>query len=182
MEGRPQSGFPDNPRFGVPPRSLAGFTLIELMVVMLLITILLAVAIPRFGSGPFQDPIKKANRWTISTVRSLRGAAIQQHMLQSLVLDLNRHRMWVVHEEMNEEARLQAVEKAFKFPAAIRIVSVQFPGKERVSAGTVEIHFYPSGHSDKAVIHLETDNAERYSWVLEPLLPKVRLHDEWVHH
>jgi prepilin-type N-terminal cleavage/methylation domain-containing protein len=165
---------------GAPPRSSAGFTLIELMVVMLLITILLAVAIPRFGANPFQEPVKKASRWTINTVRDLRGAAVQQHKQQSLVLDLNRHRMWAVHEEMDEEARIQAAEAAYKLPAALRIASVQFPDKERFSAGTVEIHFYPAGHSDKAVIHLETDNAERYSWVLEPLLPKVRVHEDWV--
>ena len=161
-------------------RSSAGFTLIELMVVMLLITILLAVAIPRFGSGPFQDPVKKVSRWTINTVRSLRSAAVQKHKQYSLIVDLSRHRLWVANEEMNEEALSQEAENAFRLPSSMRIVSVQFPDKERVSVGTVEIHFYPSGYSDKAVIHMEKDRTERYSWVLEPLLPKVKFYEEWV--
>jgi prepilin-type N-terminal cleavage/methylation domain-containing protein len=50
-----------------------GFTLIELMVVMLLITIVLAVVIPRFDAAPFQDPGKKFSRWMINAVRHLRA-------------------------------------------------------------------------------------------------------------
>src|SRR5690606_27050983 len=129
-------------------RPAAGFTLIELMVVMLLVSILLAVAIPRFGSGPFQDPVKKMSRWTINTVRALRGAAVQKHKQQSLVVDLNQHRLWVTNEEMNEAALLEASEHAFRLRASMRIVGVQFPDKDRISSGTAEIHFYPSGYSD----------------------------------
>ncbi len=150
------------------------------MVVMLLVSILLAVAIPRFGSSPFQDPVKKMSRWTINTVRDLRGMAVQKHKQQSLVVDLNRHCLWVANEEMNEAELLEAAERAYRLPASMRIVGVQFPGKDRASSGTTEIHFYPSGYSDKAVIQVEKDGNERYSWVLEPLLPKVKMYAEWV--
>jgi prepilin-type N-terminal cleavage/methylation domain-containing protein len=157
-----------------------GFTLIELMVVMLLISIILAVAIPRFQGSFLQDPTKKISRWMINTVRSLRSTALQQHHQENLVIDLNDNRMWITNEEMDEETRAAAADKAFHVPDTIHIVDVVFPGKERITSGTAEIHFYPAGYSDSVVIHLETSDSERFSYLVEPLLPKVKFLDEWI--
>jgi Tfp pilus assembly protein FimT len=150
------------------------------MVVMLLVTILISAAIPRFGAGPFQDPIKKSTRWMTGTVKTLRAAAVRQQKQQTLVLDLTAERMWMADAQMNEAARQTAADRSFKLPSAIKLMAVQFPDKGRISTGTVEIHFYPSGYSDQAVILLEKETNERYSWVVEPLLPKVRFYEEWV--
>jgi prepilin-type N-terminal cleavage/methylation domain-containing protein len=158
----------------------AGFTLIELMVVMLLISIILAVAIPRFEGAFLQDPTKKISRWMINTVRTLRSTALQRQKLQTLVVDLNDNRMWIIQEDMDEDARAAASEKSFRMPSAVRIVDVVFPEREQISSGNAEIHFYPSGFSDAAVIHLETGNTERFSFLVEPLLPKVKFFEEWI--
>ncbi len=157
-----------------------GFTLIELMVVMLLISIVLAVAIPRFEGGVFEDPTKKLSRWMINTVRTLRSQAIQQQKLQSLVVDLSNHKMWVSNEEMGEEAFTAAEENARALPGNMRIVDVQFPGTEPVTSGTAQINFYPAGFSDHVLIHLENDDAERFSYLVQPLLPKIKFIEEWI--
>ena len=156
-----------------------GFTLIELMVVMLLISILLAIAMPRFQVNVAQDPVKKTSRWIIHNVRVLRTAAVQKQKQHAIVIDLNRNCMWVVNADMDDEALAAAAEKSFNLPDALRIVDVQFPDKDRLSDGTAEIHFYPAGYSDEVVIHLENASAERYSFIVEPLLPKVKIIDEW---
>ena len=157
-----------------------GFTLIELMVVMLLISIVLAVAIPKFDGGAFQDPVKKLSRWMINTVRTLRSAAIQKQKVQGLVIDLSNQRMWLTNEDMDEEALAAAADKALTLPTAIRIVDVQFPHQESVTSGTTEVRFYPAGYSDQVLIHLETDNAERFAYLVEPLLPKVKYIEQWI--
>ena len=98
-------------------RPVQGFTLIELMVVMLLISIVLAVVIPKFGGGAFQDPVKKLSRWMINTVRTLRSAAIQQQKGQGLVIDLSNRRMWMVNDAMDEAAMQEAASnKALSLP------------------------------------------------------------------
>jgi prepilin-type N-terminal cleavage/methylation domain-containing protein len=158
-----------------------GFTLIELMVVMLLISIVLTIAIPKFGGGAFQDPVKKLSRWMINTVKALRSAAIQQQKTQSLVIDLSNRRMWIVNEAMDEgAAQAAAANKALSLPDAIQYMDVQFPGQERISSGTAEIRFYPAGYSDQVLIHLETDDDEKLTYLVEPLLPKVKIFDEWI--
>ena len=81
-----------------------GFTLVELMMVMLLITIVLAVAMPRFEGGVFEDPTNKLSRWMISNVRTLRSQAVQQQTIKTLVVDLDNHKLWVASDDMDPEA------------------------------------------------------------------------------
>ena len=150
------------------------------MVVMLLITIILSVTVPRFDSSFFQDPEKKVTRWIVNTVRDLRSQAIGRQKTYSLVLDLSHGRMWVVNEGMDEEALDQAAENAFSLPEAIRMVDVQMPGRDDVASGTAIINFYPAGYSDQALIHMESDEAARFTYRLQPLLPKVKMVDEWI--
>jgi prepilin-type N-terminal cleavage/methylation domain-containing protein len=157
-----------------------GFTLIELMVVMFLITIFLAVAIPRFDSGFAQDPVKKTTRWMVNATRTLRSDAVRLQRIQSLVVDLANNRMWIIDESMNEEAMDEASEKAFILPTSIKVLDVEYPQADRVSTGTAEINFYPTGYADNSIIHLEEDESQRYSVLVEPLLPKIKVVEEWL--
>lgn len=165
------------PTYGFNKR---GFTLIELMVVMLLITIILAVAIPRFDNAPFQDPGKKLSRWMINAVRHLRATAIQKQKTQALVVDLSQQRMWMIHDGMSEEEQSAAAEKAFALDGSIRLVDARYPHRESVNTGTIEIRFYPAGYSDQVLFHLENEDAERTSFLIEPLLPKLKIVEEWI--
>jgi prepilin-type N-terminal cleavage/methylation domain-containing protein len=161
-------------------KNKSGFTLIELMVVMLLISIMLAVAIPRFEGGFLQNPIKKFSRKIISTVRMLRSAAIQTQKQHTLIIDITNQRLYVVNEAMDPHSSSSASEKAFKLPDSIEFIDVQFPQSDRISAGTAEIHFYPAGYSDYALIRLEDSDGARYSYVVQPLLPKVKFFEQWI--
>ncbi|MFZ1983683.1 MAG: prepilin-type N-terminal cleavage/methylation domain-containing protein [Desulfatitalea sp.] len=157
-----------------------GFTLIELMVVMLLITIMFAVTIPRIDGTMMQDPRKKTTRWLMNAVSTLRAAAIEKQKSQILVLNLDGNRLWTMDAEMDEEGQSTAAEKAFALPGGIRIVEVQFQGKTRVGSGNAEIIFYPGGYSDQAAINLENSAAERFAFKVEPLLPRIKVVEEWI--
>ena len=150
------------------------------MVVLLLLGIVMAVVIPRFDGGPFQDPTKKFSRWMITRTGHLRATAIQKQRIQALVIDLNDQRMWMVNEGMSEEELSAVTDQAYSIDKSLQIVNVQFPDQEPVSTGTAEIRFYPAGYSDRALIHMETDDAERFSYILEPLLPKIKIIEEWI--
>jgi prepilin-type N-terminal cleavage/methylation domain-containing protein len=166
--------------FPKAPACPSGFTLIELMVVMLLISIVLGVAIPKFSGGAFQDPVKKLSRWMVISVRNLRSAAIQKQIVQALVIDIDNHRMWLIDDQMSEEALAAASDKAMTLPDSLHLVDVRFPGQEPVTSGTTEVKFYPAGFSDQALIHLQSGDAERFSYLVEPLLPKAKFFEEWI--
>lgn len=157
----------------------AGFTLIELMVVMMMITIILAVAIPRFDGGVLQDPTKAVARRMINTVRSLRSEAVQHQQVHALVIDLDNQRFWKLNGAMDEQAVAAAAEKAYTLPESVRFMEILFRNREAATTGKTTIHFYPAGYSDHAVIRLLNDDRDRFSFVVEPLLPKLRFLDEW---
>ena len=73
-----------------------------------------------------------------------------------------------------------AAEKGFTLDRSVRMVNAQYPDQERISTGTIEIRFYPAGYSDRVLIHLEDEGAERISFLLEPLLPKLKIFEEWI--
>jgi len=158
----------------------SGFTLIELMVVMLLITIVFAVTAPKLDTGILQDSRKSTTRWMKNTISDIRAAAVQKQQNYTLIINLDDGRIWYTNDSMEEEARMAAAEKAFKVPASIQFIDVQFPRKDRISTGSAEIVFYAGGYADQAAINVETDDAERFAYVIEPLLTRMKVVDEWV--
>lgn len=170
------------------------------MIVMLLISIILAVAIPRFEGSFLQDPIKQFSRKMISTVRSRRSAAVQTQQQQTLVVDLNAQQLYVtsqaaqVEDAQTEDAQAEdaqaenaqaenapvASDRKFKVPDSLTLVAVEFSSSDRITTGTAQIHFYPAGYSDHVFIRLKSSNEDRYTYVIQPLLPKVKLFEEWI--
>jgi prepilin-type N-terminal cleavage/methylation domain-containing protein len=49
----------------------AGFTLIELIVVIALLGLMLFFSLPRLQNNPFLDDSKKSSRWLIGKIQSL---------------------------------------------------------------------------------------------------------------
>lgn len=150
------------------------------MVVMLLITIMFAVSAPRLSTSLMQDPRKKTTRWLMNTVSLLRSTAIEKQQSQILVVDLDEDRFYVADEAMNEEARSEASKRGFALPGSLHFIEVQYPGKDRVGTGTAEIIFYPGGYSEQAAINMENSDTERFCYKVAPLLPRIKVVEEWI--
>jgi prepilin-type N-terminal cleavage/methylation domain-containing protein len=156
------------------------FTLIELVVVMALISILLFFAIPRLDIDIFSDDDRNLSTWILFTVKSLKEQAQQDATQLTLYVDLDNNMMWtggVVDAETIETA---PKENQYKLPEGIQLLDVEFPGMEQKSSGIAEIYFYPKGYSDKAVIHTRDNDNNRHSYVIEPFLSEVKIHDRYI--
>ena len=66
-----------------------GFTLVELIVVMALISTLFAFSIPRFHDALLINKTKKTSRWIIGTVKALKENALQEHRHYTLHVGLD---------------------------------------------------------------------------------------------
>ena len=86
-----------------------GFTLIELIVVITLITLMLFFAIPRFQVDVLSDNTNKVSRWIMVKVHSLKEKAVSEQKLYVLHISLDSNRLWVTSEIMSQE-ELQAAE------------------------------------------------------------------------
>jgi prepilin-type N-terminal cleavage/methylation domain-containing protein len=158
-----------------PSRS-AGFTLMELIVVVTLLSILLVFAIPRFESTVFQDDAKRSSRWIIGEIQMLKESAVRDQKRYTLHVNLDNNTAWETNESMSQEDQEQALLDGNQIPGSLRIIDVEFPSRGLVNTGVANIRFFKGGYSDKAMIHAE-DGETRWSFLIEPFLSEVRLID-----
>jgi prepilin-type N-terminal cleavage/methylation domain-containing protein len=157
-----------------------GFTLIELVVVISLISVMLAFAMPRFSQSLMVDEGRKLSRWIMLKSQGIKESALKERRIYTLHIGLDTGRLWVTHDGMDEEALLEAEDKGYPLPDGYRVVDVEYPRRGRVSVGTAEIRYYPEGYSDKALIHVQDDDYETLSFLIEPFMSRVRRFEEHV--
>jgi prepilin-type N-terminal cleavage/methylation domain-containing protein len=166
-------------------RNNSGFTLVEIMVVITLISIMLVFAVPNFQSLT-TDTTKETNNWIVLTVKMLKQGALQNKKNYTLHVSMESNKMWYTAEADDEEGEEEDKEESkslgeYKIPEGMRIVDVEFPEEEQISSGEVEINFYVQGFSDRAIIHIEDeDDDKELSYVIEAFLLRVKMHDEFV--
>ena len=157
-----------------------GFTLIELIVVISLISIMLGFAIPRLQNSLLTDNARKVSQWIILTVPSLKEQALREQKQYVLNMDMNEDRLWVTHDAMTEEEVEAASLTGYKLPSDIHIVDVEYPDSRRLTTGQVQIRFYKKGYSDHVFIHIINSDNEQRSLLIEPFLPQVKLFESYV--
>ena len=156
----------------------SGFTLMELIVVMALLTIMLVFSIPRFHETLFLDESKTGSRWIIGKIQSLKEAAVRNQKNYTLHFDLDTDHYWETDESMPADDIEDAALKTEPLPDGLKIADIEFPVRGKVSSGRTDITFYKNGYSDKALIHAR--NGESYvSYLIEPFLSEVTRYDTY---
>ena len=157
-----------------------GFTLIELIVVITLISFMLFFVIPRFQVDVLSDNTNKVSRWIMLKVHSLKEKAVREQKLYVLHISLDSNRLWVTSEIMSQEELQAAEANGYELSDNINLLDVEYPDEEKISDGRADIYFYKKGYSDKAIIHISNDDNERRSFLIEPFLSHVRLYDKYI--
>ena len=158
----------------------SGYTLIELVVVISLISILLFFAIPRVQDTFLTDNTKKFSRWFITTIRNLKAAAVRDQKRYILNINIDAGRFWVTSDSMSEEELQDAANAGYSLSDDVRIIDIEFPLKGKITGGQAEISFYKADYSDKAMIHIEDDSRKQMSFSVEPFLSGVRLYEKYI--
>ena len=157
-----------------------GFTLLELIVVIALAAIILGFTIPRIRTSFLTDNTRKYSRLIMATVASLKTRAVDEQRRYTLNLEIDEHKFWVTHEAQSEEEREQAAEQGQKLSEDLRFLDVDFGEDQKLSTGLAQINFYKGGYSDRAVIHLEDDDDQSLSFLIEPFLPRTKRFETYV--
>lgn len=159
-------------------RCCGGFTLIELIVVIALMGIMLTFSLPRLHETLFLDDTQKSARWIIGKVQTLKETAIQKQKQYVLHIDLDADRFWETDESMSPESIEAAALNAYTLAGDIKIIDIEFPIAGKISSGRADIHFYKSGYTDKAIIHIQ-DEDQQLSFLIEPFLTKVKFFETY---
>ena len=149
-----------------------GFTLLELIVVMSLLSIMLIFTVPRFHETLFLDKTKTASRWIIGKIQALKEAAIRNQKQYSLNINLDTEQFWETDAAMSAEELENAALNADSLPSGLKIADIEYPIRGKINSGQTDITFYKNGTSDKVLIHLQ-DGDKYVSYLIEPFLTEV---------
>lgn len=155
------------------PRAAAGFTLIELMVVIAIIGIVMRVALLNLGALVPATTLDGESKGLRAHIDFLRSEARLRGQTHSLELDLSNHRFRYVlpperrlasHEAETEEWPLtwRPLDKRVKFHG------LAIPGRPVIEHGIYRVQFDEAGQTGDLAIFLRLDSAAAdYVWSLQ---------------
>jgi len=178
---RPGSTKEGHPvRLGLPGGAwrnfLTGFTFIELVVVVFILSLMLLIALPNFKNvfpGTYLSSSARRIAGEISWLHHEAGFSGRRYRLN---IDLDEHGYWAVREVLGDEMKMSAVD----MPAMKKLLpGVSFrdvvTGTEKVEEGEAHIDFSPYGLIEPAVIHLVNSEGEELSVMINCFTGKAEI-------
>ena len=153
-------------------------------------------AIPRLDKSMFFNESRQVSSWIMLKVNALKNKALSEHSRYILHVDISENRFWISKEAVvadavsssennpedvpEEKAGAPSKQDEYKLPNGFHLLDVEFSDNRIKASGTVDLLFYPEGYSDRAIIHLENPDGQRFSYIIESFLPQVQLRQEYV--
>ncbi len=156
-----------------------GFTIIELVIVLVIAGILLFFALPTFQNVHFFSDPENALGKTIQLIDSLKRKAVTDNRDYMMHVDITAGRIWVSDDSMDQEAMKIAREKGIQFSGNTIVLDVEFPGAMPLASDDVRIKFRRQGYSDMALIHIQEEEND-VTLRVEPFLSRVELENRSV--
>ncbi len=165
-------------------RSEWGFTLIELTMVILVIGIVGALVLPRFGGLLDRQQMRRSVNVVRGMVRQLHARAALTKRVYRLTFDLDAQQLTVCYLQSppptgSEDATCVAEPtremRGYAMPDAVQLLDVVSSEGKKVREGTAMTHFHPTGEVEPSVVHLQTPGAAHVTLFIEALAGRVKV-------
>ena len=181
-------------RSSVFPLNVSGsreaFTLLELMVVLILLSIVMAMSMPRFGNTIITDPLKRSARQVIGAVREARQQAVESPEGCGLVIGLEEGSFDLycprfatsigtrqddeLGDEETDKDTVQEPSRLLSLPEPATIRSVWNGASNRFTSGEVTLWITADGVMEPSVINL-SDGSDELGLTIFPFIRDIRI-------
>ncbi len=166
---------------GRPGTEQSAFTLFELLVVLALMSVMLAVAVPTLRNSLLTDPLKTSSRQVIGVVKGIREQAVREQQAYLVYFDLSANSIWVEKDSEKRQEDQEEVEKnVLQLPETARLLDVWTTAEGKQDSGLPTLWISKQGYMDQAMIHLGDDGDGVMSLLFSPFLGTVRISDSYV--
>jgi prepilin-type N-terminal cleavage/methylation domain-containing protein len=162
------------------PASSRGFTLLEIMIVMVIITMVTSFAVPALRSNLYSDQLKSTARKLVGLVSEASQEAVGKRTTYLLNVDFERNLVWISPEKAEGEELERRRLKQMEIPESVRVAEVASVYGGKRSAGTTAIRFTEKGYVDRTFIHLRSDDGRHMTLMLSPFMAVTRISDTYV--
>ncbi len=156
----------------------AGFTLIELMVVIAILSLVVLMVLPRLPSTE-SGKLRDSARTLASTIRYLSDQAVTTK--SSYRMHLNLADSTITVKKLTDSGDEAATDDTFLtkriIAEGITIEDVTIPRLGKVADGEVVVAFGPSGLSEFMVVHLKDAGSGHYTITAYPNNGKVKVEE-----
>jgi len=163
------------------PATCKGFTLIELIIVLIVLSAILVIAFPRmeaFFSGGY---LKSTSRRLIGTIRYLYDRSATTGKRLRLCYDLDENEYWI--EEENEEGEFEELKTVLgrkeTLPEGIKFLDIITP-EGKINSGQTFTFFSPKGYVTKSSIHLQNEKEEVQTLLVKGTMGQVMVYKGYV--
>jgi len=155
-----------------------GFTLIELVVVIAVIGVVFALAVPTTRDAITVDDLKKATRRIVGLERQLRVDAVRDGIDQILCLDVRQSLYWVESADMTPEKVDEVKKKARGLGTGVSVADIVTGKNEKIKDGLVRLRFSKNHVCPPFVLHLA--EGERFMTItVNPFLGVTGVYDRY---
>jgi prepilin-type N-terminal cleavage/methylation domain-containing protein len=161
------------------PLSQTGFTLIELMLVIMVVGVILFLAVPATRDVLTTDKLKKASRQLIGLERQLRVDAVRDQLDYTLNIDLPSSVFWITASDMTPEKQDEVKKNARQLPEGVTISDIVGENDKKHADGEIRIKFGRNNTCPPAVIHLAYAE-NKMTLVINPFLGITGIYDKYV--
>jgi general secretion pathway protein H len=158
----------------------AGFTLIELGLVLLIISVTLVLVVPRFRDQSHAELISQTRKLA-ATFRFLQQEAILNGRVYRLNFDLDQQRYSVTAADASDPdagfvQESGSLMQDVALPSTVQISDVNVPlSGGKVYEGIGWVQFYPDGYVDPSVVHLDNGQEVYTLYVDQPLTGRANV-------
>jgi prepilin-type N-terminal cleavage/methylation domain-containing protein len=156
-----------------------GFTLIELMLVIMVVGVILFLAVPATRDVLATDKLKSASRQFIGLERELRVDAVRDQVDYILNIDLSSSVFWVTASDMTPEKQDEVKKNAKHLPEGVTIADIVDADNKKQADGEIKIKFGKNNTCPPVVIHL-ADKENKMTLVINPFLGITGIYDKYV--
>lgn len=163
-----------------------GFTLLELIIVCILISISLALSLPTLRSAFTGDELAAGSRKVISLMASARGRAARDGVPQLVLYEDSSRELW--YQPVKEEAEDEEMEGAVgpqrrslvTLPEGVRIDEIrQASGRDDANPLKDGLWISKQGYMDRTFIRLTDEDSVSLYLIINPFYFDVQVVDEF---
>lgn len=165
----------------------SGYTLLELLVVLIIISLVSALAVPRLAGSLSGLRFKTTAKKLAASLRYARSQATSEKVTYGALLQMDENRLLILVDPAaltetwqdlagDEEQQGGRVPFIYELPPEIKIEKAESASGEAAS-GLFSILFFPSGGSTGGEIALTDETGRRFQIMVDFITGSVRLND-----
>jgi prepilin-type N-terminal cleavage/methylation domain-containing protein len=160
----------------------SGFTLLELIIVCLLITVSLAFSVPRLRQTLVIDQLAASSRKVIALTKEVRQLAAQKQQPYLIYFDLDREKIWYQQDipESKETTEQGSPHPTIQLPPSVHIQDTLIGTTEKTTSGETTLWINKQGYMEQTILHLADDEDNIISLVFSPFLGTIKAYDTYI--